>query len=293
MEQICDKNKIQNQLSSLFRFFEILGIHYFQPKDVDENNIEKKPSSAKFSLVIARLMFFVILSAQVAITNSRPKITNLLLSSMQIVDDLVTALLFLTALLETYLGTTNVKRIYFNLNKLQTLYLYGFSTVIDYKRIEKRNLICLSFVTIFVLGLSTAASIVQKNVSTILSFIGIYFLISFTYFLMFLINLVNIQLQLLIKSLQNMSLNQSLDSKVEDTNIKSNRTNSRIILSKIQTARQIYNLIHHCGNLVNQSFGFSLLLCILVIVISETLYGFRVFMLILEKNQGNLLLGKI
>lgn len=293
--QTNKKYEVQNQLRALFNYLEYSGLHYFSANELDKNSsFKKKPSFLRFLYMFTRLSFMIYLFViHIFTNNNEPGLNNLLLKILHIADIVASNLLIIIGLLETYLATSKIKIFYWNLNKIYLLLHNEFSIKIDYMDMSKRNFVRLAIICFGLFGLVIFSAVAKGTnlLAVIISCIVIFFFVCIFHYTIFLIDIVNHLLEYLNESLKTM-LEIENDSKVA-TIYKFPKIqvtgNYRTQLQKIKSARRIYNLISHSANLVNKSLGFTMLLVILCVVISETLDGFRIFISYIEKNQTHLM----
>lgn len=221
--------------------------------------------------------------------------SNILLTTMHFAADVMTYLLILAGIIEVFYATRNLKNFYLNVNRIYIIFLQEFSICIDYQKIKRSNIMRMSICSIVFLSLLTMTVFTKKldflhsAVFTLQYCVGMFLVLCNFLFIIFLVDIVNMFLQNLLLTLESMI---EID---HGTVILCFEEKSYSICSfeKVLGARRIYNLIFHCGDLINSSLGLSLLLYVLAIVINETLHGFKVFMLIIDSFETNLLIGKM
>lgn len=192
-----------------------------------------------------------------------------------------------TSIIESFLTTKCVKKIFLNTEEMALKVLKEFNICIDFNAIRKSVWKKLSVVVIFLLvlhgtylfasyGLVTFHEMLQRTIGIVVTF----FFLMIIFKLIFYVEMVNNQLILLEKFTENFPKSKpremlhsfrflTLDQKLESED------HSR----QVHTMCKIYELIYENGALVNASHGLTSLVILSDIVVACTILGYQAFML--------------
>jgi hypothetical protein len=298
---------METELKTFLNIFELLGLQYFSLRELTVDNLKKRPTflRAIFMLIlvtiVCSLMIFVVNSDNPEVEG---KVTakNVVMFAIKRSFNLGMILVCCSSIVQSFVSTKKIKKVFMNIRQVVKIVQSEFDVCVDFKRFKISALKKLWFLLIFFATIHASVTLVYWNeenlfIRTFLGAIPVVFLLIVVYKILFFIALINYQLELLseivkdifqyhpIKIIENINFHLTSVKTVEDP------------LEKLRSARKIFNIIFESGALINSSNGFTILIMLITLVISLTVSGYEVFIIIVGglpiKNIPSVIYGTI
>lgn len=299
MEKVERKVKtatVVEELNDCLILFELLGQQYFSLKSLTSRNLTNRPSIYRFiylvvvCLLVSMLMVFYIYQDHSAMNESL-NAKNVLMYAVKNSMYVGVLIVVWISLIQSYVSTSEVKKIFFNVMETVQLCASEFNVIIDPKLIRNGAWRRLSVMIIFfgiVHGGLTLLNVSSPEIvkKLTIGLLPMFFLLTIMNKYIFYIGMMNHQLEfltILIKSVFK-SEPQPINI-VENINfhLKSVKpmTSVEDPMRKFRAARKIYNIIYENGTLINESNGLTILVMLISLVIALTVSGYEVFVIII------------
>lgn len=277
-------SKIAEEFNSIQRLLKIIDVQYFDLREVKSNNVNEKPEKIRFALMLAKfVLIIVLLGINMNDFEKRTAIGSSLISFLKSFYEICFIFLLTSCIVQPYIATRKIKKIYMNFSEILNLLDECFSIKFDFisfrRRFFKRFIFIYSvFLSSFVISDDIFKTLQFYLIFTLypLSLI-LFFIISYIFF----VDLFNQLLNLLIATLKKIFRE------------KANEKCSEKKIFELTICRQIFNKIIDCGLILNESFGFVMLLVFIIWIMTMTLIGYKLFVSTIDKREGETFYGKL
>lgn len=289
--------KLEEKLHFFPFLFEILGLQYFSLKKLTSSNVNQCPSLwRKLQIVIMIALVILIFLSMICISLVRSEKNdeaimnkNILMTFLRKSMKFNWITYFVLSLTYSFTSTREVKMFYLNSREVMQMIYQDFNVTMDTQNINKaawKRFVAVT--TLFFLNYGTLffqeSGLITLLIRLLLGFPAlVYFIMSFYRFL-FLVEIVNSQLELLNSVLTSQFSSgepQNAGNLIEHKVIISARPNnvsSSVLLYKIKTARKVFNLIQENGDHINSSNGLTVFayLTLMMAISTSKCYDFFV-----------------
>lgn len=283
---------MEEELNSSLVIFELMGLQYFSLKQLSKENQNDRPTVVRTIYMVVLLVLVSTLMLVFIWTNNnmaQEHITakNVLMFMVQNSMNVGLFLVVCTSLIQSFMSTRLVMKIYFNIKDMLHLYLQEFGDVVDFKKVRRASLKrVFTMLTFFFITHGSTTFISMKSyddvVIMLIGAIPLFFLLMVVFKFIFYVEMVNSQLKFLNEILMKVWTCQStkfIDNiYFQVTKVKSVKT-FEDPLRKLRVLRRIYNIIHENGNLINDSNGLTILTMLVCLVAALTASGYEAFVI--------------
>lgn len=264
---------MEEELNNSLIIFEVFGLQYFSLKKLNVKELKARPSAVRLIYLIVLLFSMTIVAVWFvtteAILDTNEKVTakNVLTFAIQHSLNFGFILVIIASFIQSFLTTSNVKKIYFNLKEIADIALEHFNMRMDYKEIRKTLSRRLTVVIIIFLILYFSIFFVRsgpKNdmLTIFVGIIPLLLLLLVAYKFVFYVAMVNCHLRIIQKLLNEIFRHSLVTVKtidrvnIQTLNIQAIKKYENPI-RKLLGVRQAYNLVYEIGILINESNGFT------------------------------------
>lgn len=279
--------RLEDELNGGLVIFELIGLQYFSLKTLTRENMMQRPSVIRtiYMLILlvaftALISFFIMMDNEIERENITAK--NVLMLAIHHSMNVGFILITWTSLIQSFNSTQNVKRFFFNLKDILELYKTEFDVTLNYKRIKKtlwkRFAKMISFFLIVHVGTSVWHLRSYYDLfHMLIAMLPVLFLLMIIYKFMFYVNVVNRHLKFMGSLLEKSFSNQTKPNEVIPVKQLSSPEDP---IRKLKAARKVYNLLYDNGMLVNESFGLTILIFLMMLVTNLTVSGYQIFVIV-------------
>lgn len=277
-------NQMDKELNFIQLFFEIFGLQYFSFTKLSDENVNKRPSVIQFFIMIIRLAVKVVFIVFFLVDMRRRSeiMTNVLMSALQLAMDIGVVLVICSSVLSSYFTTRKIKKFYLIFNDILYMINGNFSSQFQLKRFKKLIYFRLVMIWLSFSGLFyVAADFGKSDIFFCLSYFPLFYLVLISFHFIFFVELLNQALLALSESVQDFDTsNKSMHFRRIMLGRLVEKTSDDI--RKMKIIRRTYNKIYDSASLVNDSFGLTILLILLVVVIASTVSGYKILICFIE-----------
>lgn len=289
----------ENEFSLILKIFEVFGLQNFGS---DQINVREKPSKYRFIYMIIRmmimvtLMIFYILRLQSKHNNDYSK--NDLMIFIQRTMNIGMILSVILSIFQSYFATNELKKFYINSRKILCILNKDLNIDLNFNEIRRKIYIRLFFMCAIFTGFYSISGDFYEyfELTFILSYIPILFFIMTIFHYVFFVDITYHFLLAITKHMQLMSIENRV---IEIMTVDYNKiipvkpvNNSDEKLRSLKLCRAIYNLIYESCSYINDSFGITILIMLMNIVIALTVSGYKIFIMVVENKEFHQFLGK-
>jgi hypothetical protein len=291
---------MKRELNGPLLVLEIAGLQHFSLK-----SLHKKSFSLFRGFYLFLLILFLLLIA-VSLGNSsfflmKEKLTakNALLFTILSGMSIGMTLVVFTSLIQSFISINNEKNIFVNGDKIISLIRSEFSSAFNFNNVKcsawkKLIWMTFGFVIIHVIALAQMNS-TKSQVACLMGVPTVFYIFLTVYKFTFYIDMINHQLATLGGLLTKIFDNKPIQ--VISIGQISFMKPTEVIASpmrRLRAVRNIYNVIQQNANLINASNGLSVLILITCLVVSLTIMGYKLFIILaLEDSPSIALPGKL
>lgn len=283
----------EQELNSCMIMFEAMGLQYFSLKSLTVHNFRARPSVPRtiFMLFLVTLIT-ILMIIFIIYDKSLPKeiITakNVLMQMVRKSLNFNLVLVVWTSLIQSFLSTEKVKKLFFNLTEVSQLSHQYFHMTFDAKRLKRLACRRTLLMMIFLMTVHGGVLIISilhfgMMLKPLVAILPVMFLFTVVNKFLFYVGIVNSQLEFLAQLIENLFVWQEpvklIDNKII-LSIKPSRS-ADDPLRKLRAARKIYNKIFENSILINESNGLTLLVLLISLVISLMTSGYEIFVVII------------
>lgn len=286
--------KMEKELNSCVVVFELLGLQYFSLKSLTADSLRSRPSVFRalymilwLFLTTSLMIIYIIHDHSLAQGSLTAK--NVLMYAIQHTMNVGLILVAITSLIQSMTSTRNIKKFFLNIHEIFDLYLYDFKIPANLKSIKRSSwrrmtLMLMYYLTIHGGFMSLHAPLSDAAYKMLFGMLPILFLVMIVYKFVFYVGIINRQLKFLNKLLEDNFLHQPI--KMID-NMKFHLTTVKPVkspddnLKKLRSLRKIYNVIFENAAIINDSIGLTVLMLLVCLVISLTVAGYQVFVIVI------------
>lgn len=264
-------------LNCFFKLFEVFGIQYFSFKDLESKFGLKKPEKFHkiqfgFALVLFSSAMGSFVSATLKIDEIKINAKNGFNIFIKVFMNFGLIATIFSAIVESYLKTSQLKEIYMNMKKIELMSLTHFDHEINYKKFKKSwikkfftisTLFSISYLLIARASLNEG----KKLLPYLIGYFPIFAFGLIVFKFTFHIDLVNVQLENLLKM-----MSKEVFIKVNSTNLVTIR---HVLQSRSLAFRKIYNVIYDTAEIVNNFLAISALFILINLIVVSINTGFQ------------------
>lgn len=282
------------------KIFEVFGLQNFNVTKLNEENFEDRGTLCRFWIMLIRLsvilttIFFVsfnLYDAEVVEGKMNPLMGLLMLSI-----EVAWIIMMFVITLGMFFSTKKLKQFYMNYFSILKIIRdeLSFLDCDAILSIEKKpnNLLRFSIIFLALTILFFAGIGVYKGREYLLvdTYLGPNLLVYITVFhFVFLVDLANHCLVILIEIVDEMGIGFIVPS--ENNDLLPMRMIEDKIRRVVKTCRRIYNLIYENCEIINEIYGKFLVLINFIFVASITLYGYLIYVKIIQGSDNESLIG--
>lgn len=282
---------METELNSCLVIFEMTGLQHFSLKSLTKENAKDKISKARTVGAVTMLLFlstfmafFVYSDNAAAVKTVTAK--NVLMFVIQNSMNVGLILVVWTSLIQSYLTTRSVKKIFLNVKDFSQHCYYDFNICINFQQIKKSawkkmSLITLFFSTVHGTSAYFQAKTLTDTVPMLFAAIPTFFLLVVTFKFVFYVDMVNSQLNYLNEILLNCNNVSKMVEKLHFNAIPVAPVKDSSSMRKLRAARKMYNIIYESAALINNSNGLSFLVLLMDSVVALMASGYEVFVIII------------
>lgn len=308
-EQVCfnkmvalDEISISSKINPYLIFFRVFGLQYFSLKET----ANPKKIHSKYIVYFTILAILIVVSFVGQIIQT-PHVDHAKDSSKTMVEKSIRVIeycgLFLTAftlLLQSFTTTTQNKRIFINFDKIASLSWNKIFYKIEYEKFQKQYR--FKFVVMFtmLIGPLLIALVIHElahKETTSIFVLEPIFLINFSYIrYVFYEELIHFHLTAVEKILKKHCSKTIIVSYVLDNyNVtkacKPTKWKNEHLIERVYVAKQIYGLIWENTQLINECFGWTIMMKFVLIIIGLIVNGYKIFIFMHNQEIFNLFIG--
>lgn len=281
--------ELEKELHSSLVIFEILGLQCFSLKKLTRGNINASLSIGRivYAIFIIFLIFCLMLlgisQAPTMLIDDQPVVTqkNVLIVAIGNALGYGMVINLIMCVVSSCISSKQVKMFFQNVREAMMLMHYEFQYAVELNKIKKsaqKRLLVLMLAFFFTYGLMIYRNFEMGLVAFMAVVPGHFYLVVNFYKFIFLVVIINQQMEDLNFLLTNHILSEETGKDREFKIIHMNQIKvTDGVLRKLKAARKIYNLIHESGALVNTSNELSILSGILLIFVILTSRGYEMF----------------
>lgn len=267
--RMAEVSRIAKELKLLNILLNAIDLQYFSFLE-----IHKKPNKIRIFLLIFKfnlIIFFFYINLEDLLTVTI--IGSFVMSIIYGFSLVIWFLLFISSLFQTYRATPDIKCIYLIFEEIVE-FSEENGVNFCFKKFQRRVLIRFFFLTAFIVITFFISDDLEKLFDFFLEFTLFPTLILsfFIFYYVYLVDLSNQLLRLLTTTI--------------DKILKTNRT------YEIQNYRLMYYKISYCVQLINQNFGFSIMLCLCSQVLELILSGYKLIISIKDTRELPFIYGE-
>lgn len=291
METVKIHLKFGREFGVIFKIFKYLGFNYIEFQEHDNNDTawesdKTKYSKSQFVFLALRLIIFLALVALCIIENLEKLVGDegRLMILIQYIFDILSLVVSFTLLFQSFFATRRFKKFYKNIRVVLKMLHQNFDIIFNWQKTKKNvHLRAFIFWSIHAGLFLIKADASGYNPQMLVNYFAGLFLIAFLFYFIFIVEILNQTLALLVKSFHELSRPTSISHisiiASHNANLKSIYAVQRLSsnLRKIRACQKVYNIILDCGKAVNESFGLTMLLILIGIVLQMTVEGYKVF----------------
>lgn len=273
--------KFQIEFNSIQNLLNIIDVQHF--KYGNQRNIQGKPTKLRFILVILKCISVATVATVISVDlldmNQRIVIGSSLTAALFLVTLYFSFTVVISIVVQTYRASESIKLIYDNLN-IVLLILKSFNIHFDFFRFRKRAIVHLTVLIILHSMVFFICDDIQKLLKFYLLFTLYPLLITifFMYFYTFQVDLVNWQMHLLIKAINQILL------------VDTSRTKT---IKLLRDCRKFFNAISNSVTILNNSFGFIIMEMFIYCVIIITFNGYKIVIAFKDVKERVIFYGKL
>lgn len=302
-----DSENIGNAFNSCQFLFEILGMQYMSVKKVTTRNWTEKPSKLRLVFMIGMVAFIISFvltyiiqddATMKEVVNSK----NILTFVLQRTLHFLVVVLICTSIIKSYLSTVLIKQLYLNTATLIRDCAGDFQTPFDYQKIRKRAWSKLTTMLLFLFSTHGALMVLHRNILSnvkllLLGLIPMLFILACVFHYIFYASFLNHQLDFLMRLLHSVfdpepQLIVVINIISKNEPLKTLETPANTATKKLKTIWKAYNTVYENGQLINRSFGFTILALLVTLVITLTNSGYELVVIIIDGLPITRLLGE-
>lgn len=299
--------RIEDELNGSLFFFELMGLQYFSLKSLTQDSLKNKITVYRFVYMVFLLIFvlsfvvaFVVADNFTFIESLTAK--NVIMFAIKNSMNVGLVLVVCTSLIQSYVSTEYIKKIYLNTDEIARLAFCEFKVFIDFKKIKKSVWKRLAIMAVFFITLQgvigfTNMKYLNNFYTMLIGIIPLFFFLVIVFKLVFYIDFINLHLEFLEKLIEDVPILQPI--KIID-NINLHLLSVKSVkpvkppedpMRKFRITRKIYNIIYENSILINDSNGLTVLMLLTSLVIALTATGYQGFVIIvgglpIEKAAG-------
>jgi prepilin signal peptidase PulO-like enzyme (type II secretory pathway) len=295
---------MENELNSCVIVYEIMGLQYFRLKSLTYENYKKKPTKVHvvFMVVLVTIVLTLMTSYVVkdhSLVEEDLAAKNILMFAIQHSMNCAMMNCVCVSIVQSFTSTQKIKRIYVNFKEILQIANFEFCCSFDFKLFRNAAFKRMAAMIIFITLLhGTLMSFHIRNEENLIKLlfgaIPILFLFMIVNKFVFYVALINSQLSFLLILVTKMF--QPSVKIIENINfhLKSNPSVQEHF-RKLHAIRKIYNIIYENALLVNESIGLTILMMLISLVITLTVSGYEIFVIIvgglpIERLTGEIIL---
>lgn len=281
--------RIEEELSSFYRFFTILGLHYF---DVNEKFDDQNRRPLKFWILFVGHITFWLLYGYSTVHfklsyDDSQDVDRIFKRMIYFMVDLLVFLITFKMILVTFRAASEEKKILKMLEQISEIFFFNLDHEIDYKKFSKEfRISSILVVTLYLLTLNLSVYVdwlvngkLHRNVlihyllivATIIVCLKICF---YTYLIAFnLQETLSVLTQLTKEDLITVFCTRNSIGEMRL------RPSSNTKFAKLKEIKKIYGMIFDMSNIINGCYGWILLLLMIVSTLSLTTNGFYAIMI--------------
>lgn len=286
---------MENELNSCLIIFEVMGLQYFSLKKLGCNDAKSYKKVQRFLYMVFLLVFMNTITT-VFIANEHEIIKdeiitakNIMMFAVQHTMDVGFLLVMCTGIIQSFLTTQSVKKIFLNTKEILQMGMTEFKTSIDLREMKRMAWKRLAVMVIFILTIHVTLMIVHKErpEAVLQLFYGlppVFFLGVVVYKFVFYVGMVNSQLEFVGTLLEKVFKKEPM--RIID-NISFHLTSVKFVkppedpLKRLRVVWKIYNQIYESGVLVNDSLGLTILIILTSLVVTLTVSGYEIFVILI------------
>lgn len=288
----------EKEFGVFLNIFEFIGLQNFS---VNQLNLLESPSACRFLYMIIRMCIMCLLMVFyiIGVSEKSGNHSNVLMTFIQGTMNLGMILAICISFLQSYFSSSKIKKYFLNFKEILNIMHNELLIDLDFVKIRRRI-----YVRLFVLWLTFTGFYFMSGeynsghedlTILFLSYIPIMFVVLIIFHYIFFVDLINQLLELITNFMLQMNVPRFINTQTIDGKpIKTVKTvdDFNENFRKIETCRYVYNKVYENGSLVNGSFGMTILLIFLNIVIALTVSGYKIFILVVGNKEFYLFTGK-
>lgn len=300
---------MEKELCDFLIVFEVVGLQYFSLRSLRDDEHGKRPSRYRLAHLVFMTIFVNSQIIGLILTdgfwsgdlNVKGVLNFMIDHSMNVGYVMATFI----SLFQSYWSTENIKKVFFNNNKMVQIYRQEFDITTNLKKVRdnavKKSVYLISFFA------AIQAANIFANLKLNSSFLhmafgmipGIFLTLSVLKVL-FYVSLVNHQLEFLKKTAERIIKREEVKT-VEFVNrhvinvMPKPNMLKRDSMKKLQAAWKVYSMINENSEIINASLGWTVLTFLISLTIGLTVSSYKVFVILvgglsLENLPGTLCL---
>jgi hypothetical protein len=288
---------MEQELNSALIILEVFGLQYFSLKTLSPKTLRARPSPVRTFYLIVLLVVMTatatwfIFNEAVLDTGVTVTAKNVLTFAIQHSLNCGFILIIIISLVQSYVATPKMKKVYLNLKEISDIALDQFNIKKDFKIIKKNAIRRLRIVTVVFLTLHLSVFFLRsvprrEIVPMLIGMIPVYYMIIIAYKFVSYVAMVNSQMSFVNRLIEEAFKRPPIPIKTVET-IKITLINPQPVkkydnpTTKLLHVRRIFNLVYENGTLINGSNGLTILIMLVDMVIAITASGYEVFMMII------------
>lgn len=283
----------------IFKVFEYFGLQNFSGDQI--SNLSEKPSKFRLFYMIFRMVTGVtimILYIMTMQSKQDNEFSNDLMVFIQKTMNVGFIISVIVSTFQSYWSTDKMKQIYINCKKILFILNNDLNIDLNFHKIKR-----IIYLRLFIMCTSAAGFYFiigsledYQNLAFFLGFTPIFFFILSVFHYIFFVDISYNFLAAIAKYMKRLSFENNV---IEIMTIDNRKVlhvkptdNSLENLRTLKLCRTIYSLLHQNCSHINCTYGISLLVTLINILIALTVSGYKLFILVVEKKEFQSYLGK-
>lgn len=298
------KEKWIDELSAFTRIFEIVGLQFFTPKNVNESNVNSNPSALRkvyaifLSITFAGIVGFIMRSDKAKQSETKVDINNVVVLTIRRASTVILFYIILICIIQSYVFTKSFKKVFLNLRILLNHFKKEFNfdeNLSEFLRQTKIRLVVLPITVSFLHSIFLATPIIwtgKYDDGLQLDSLILYFVLLFmavltmrTVFYIRLMNHLMIKLEVIFNDIfkySKMKLFKSAEIREQIYATTRSGDTFNDVSTKLLAVRKAYNIILENTEYFNKSSGLTLFCYLIGFIITTIVAEYEFFLLIVE-----------
>lgn len=279
------------------KMFQYFGVHFFDLKRFKQKKIEC-PSKFQFLHMLVQVIVVILLAGYYAYKSflNKYESENILMNAIMFAMNFGLLVVLFVGTLQLFVSSKRLKKVFWLIREMFIIIDYNFTSQFDVNAFNRR--IRNITVTIYI-GFSASYVIVDdydllmNNI--IFSFIPLFLIMTIVLSYAFYLSLINQMIHFVSTNIEKIfEINEEMNFMNYRRIIVSSKFLQRPYenLKKLKACRQIYNIITECGNLINESFGLTVLLLLIFSITHLSILGYKILTCMVEARFLEISLGE-